>query len=87
MTPVVEAAKVMPKGQITLPKGIRAQLGVEVGDRVVLIAAGDSVVMMNSALFAMRALQNELTGVAAGAGIANEDELSDYLTEMRRQSA
>jgi len=87
MTPIVEAAKVMPKGQITSPKDIRAKLGIDVGDRMVLIANGDSVLLMNSTLFAMRTLQNELTGAAQEAGVYSEDELYGYLTEMRRQSA
>jgi AbrB family looped-hinge helix DNA binding protein len=34
---LVENAKVMAKGQITLPKDIREILGVGMGDRVTLI--------------------------------------------------
>ena len=86
MTVLVEGAKIMAKGQITLPKDIRGKLGVAEGDRVVLIWDQDRVVMMNPALFAMRVLQNDLKGAAEEAGLASEDDVSDYITEMRRQA-
>ena len=35
---IVDNAKVMAKGQITLPKEVRLQLGVDTGDKVVFIA-------------------------------------------------
>ena len=34
---IVDNAKVMSKGQITLPKEIRSKLGLSTGDRVTLI--------------------------------------------------
>lgn len=54
---IVDNAKVMSKGQITLPKEIREQLGIGTGDRVTLICEGDQVVMMNAAVYAMKMLQ------------------------------
>ena len=50
----VATAKVLPKGQITIPKDIRQLLGVETGDRVVLVWDGEKVMMMNPAVYAMR---------------------------------
>ena len=38
---IVDSAKVMSKGQITLPKEIRTKLGVNTGDRVTLICEGE----------------------------------------------
>ena len=54
---IVENAKVMSKGQITLPKVIREKLGIGTGDRVTLICEGDQVVMMNAAVYAMKMFQ------------------------------
>ena len=43
-------AKVMAKGQITIPKDIRNVLGVSSGDRVTFIVEGNSVRIVNSAV-------------------------------------
>jgi len=83
---LLEVAKVMPKGQITLPKDIRQKLSVETGDRVALIWDNDHVVMMNPALYAMRVLQAEMAGSAEAAGFATEDDVADYITQMRREA-
>jgi AbrB family looped-hinge helix DNA binding protein len=87
VTVIVEGAKVMPKGQITLPKDIREKLSVGVGDRVVLIWDGDRVVMMNAALYAMRVLQLDMAGQAERAGFATEEDVADYVTALRRDKA
>jgi len=83
---LLEVAKVMPKGQITLPKDIRQKLSVETGDRVALIWNHDHVVMMNPALYAMRVLQADMAGQAAVAGFTDEDDIADYITQMRREA-
>lgn len=40
------ASKVTSKGQITIPKAVRAALGVEAGDRVEFVVRDDGVVEM-----------------------------------------
>ena len=59
MTPntFVDNAKVMAKGQITIPKDVREALGVSSGDRVTFIVEGNSVRVVNSAVYAMQVLQ------------------------------
>jgi AbrB family looped-hinge helix DNA binding protein len=74
----------MAKGQVTLPKEIRERLSVESGDRVVLIWEGDHVAMMNPALYAMRMLQHDMVGQAEQAGFRDDDDVSAYITRMRR---
>ncbi len=37
----VNDAKVMSKGQVTIPKNVRAALGIETGDRVTFIVEGN----------------------------------------------
>lgn len=83
--PIVEGAKVMSKGQITLPKDIREKLGVEAGDRLVLIWDNGQVVMMNAALFALEKVQQAMTGAADEAGFESEDDLADYISTMRAE--
>ena len=58
--PFVDNAKVMAKGQITIPKDIREALGVSSGDRVTFIVENGSVRMVNSAVYAMQVLQREM---------------------------
>ena len=48
----VNDAKVMSKGQVTIPKNVRAALGIETGDRVTFIVEGNEVKVVNSAVYA-----------------------------------
>jgi AbrB family looped-hinge helix DNA binding protein len=41
----MQALKVLPKGQITLPKKIRQRLGIEVGDILVIEEEKDRIVI------------------------------------------
>ena len=80
---IVDNAKVMAKGQITLPKDIRAKLGVETGDRVTLICDGSQVIMMNAAVYAMNALRKEMQGAASSAGISTEEDVDALVSDIR----
>ena len=71
---LVDNAKVMAKGQITLPKDIRDALGVQTGDRVTLISQGNQVIMMNAAVYAMKMLQSSMKGEAEKAGLRSEEQ-------------
>lgn len=61
---VIDNAKIMPKGQITLPKEIREELGVSEGDRVTLISENGRVIMVNAAEYALRILRETFADVA-----------------------
>jgi len=78
---IVETAKVLPKGQITLPKDFREILGVGPGDRVVLVSVDGEVVMMNPAIFALKAIQKKMEGRAEAAGIRDEDDVVKLIRE------
>jgi AbrB family looped-hinge helix DNA binding protein len=82
---VVENAKIMTKGQITLPKDIRDVLGVGIGDRVTLISEGDKVVMINSVVYAMKVLQKEMAGEADKAGLHSDEDVIDMIMAMRKE--
>jgi len=80
---LVENAKVMAKGQITLPKDIREVLGVGTGDRVTLICRDNQVVMMNAAIYAMNILQERMEGEFEKAGIHNDEDVMKLVKEVR----
>jgi AbrB family looped-hinge helix DNA binding protein len=82
---IVENAKVLSKGQITLPKDIRERIGVGAGDRVALICEGDRVILMNAAIYAMRALQLGMEGEWEKAGIHSDDDIMDLVKEVRNE--
>ena len=71
-TPMIDNAKVMSKGQVTIPKEIRNLLKVAEGDRVTFICAGDYAIVMNANIYAMRTLQKEMAGEWEKAGINSE---------------
>jgi len=62
---IIDNAKVLPKGQITIPKDIREHLSINTGDRLTLICEGDRVILMNSAIFALREYQKAMEGEVA----------------------
>ena len=82
---IVDNAKVMAKGQITLPKDIREALGVSTGDRVTLIRQNNQVIMMNSAVYAMNLLQQSMEGEAEKAGIKTDDDVVSMIADMRAE--
>lgn len=84
--PIIEGAKVMSKGQITLPKDIREKLGVEAGDRLVLIWDNGQVVLMNAAVFALKKVQDAMKGAAEEAGFESEEDVADYISDLRAES-
>jgi AbrB family looped-hinge helix DNA binding protein len=81
---IVETAKLLPKGQITIPKELRENLGVDSGDRLLLVWDGEKVLMANPVTYAIRAFGDELAGQAASAGFADEDDVAGYITDLRR---
>lgn len=82
---LVDNAKVMAKGQITLPKDIREALGVQAGDRVTLIRQDNQVIMMNSAVYAMKMLQTAMEGEAEKAGLRSDDDVTKLVMDMRAE--
>ena len=82
----VDNAKVMAKGQITIPKDIRKVLGVESGDRVTFIVEGDTVRIVNSAIYAMQVLQREMVGEAERTGLTSDEDIIALVSDMRNES-
>ena len=85
-TVFADNAKVMSKGQVTIPKDVRAVLGVKSGDKVTFIVEGDVVRVVNAASYAMQVLQQQMAGEAAKAGIASEEDVAELVSTMRAEA-
>ncbi len=83
----IDNAKVMAKGQVTIPKDVRDVLGVTNGDRVSFIVEGNTVRIVNSAVYAMQILQSEMANVADSAGLSSEDDILSLISEIRKEDA
>ncbi len=81
----IDNAKVMAKGQITIPKDVRTVLGVSNGDRVTFIVEGNIVRLVNSAVYAMQVLQGEMAGEAQRTGLNSEEDVMALVKEMRNE--
>jgi AbrB family looped-hinge helix DNA binding protein len=81
----VDNAKVMAKGQVTIPKDIRKVLGVASGDRITFVVEGNTVRIVNSAVYAMHVLQKEMVGEAERADLSSDDEVMALVKKTRSQ--
>lgn len=81
----VDNAKVMSKGQITIPKDVREVLGVSSGDRVTFIVEGSNVRIVNSAVYAMQILQQDMAGEAERTGLTSEDDIMALVKKLRNE--
>ncbi len=84
-TTFVDNAKVMAKGQVTIPKDVREVLGVSSGDRISFIVEGKNVKIVNSAIYAMQVLQAEMDGEAKRTGLTSDDDVIALVKELRNE--
>ncbi len=81
----VDNAKVMAKGQVTIPKDIREVLGVASGDRITFIVEGNTVRIVNSAVYAMQVLQKEMAREAERTGLTSDDDVMALVKGLRNE--
>ena len=82
----IDNAKVMSKGQVTIPKDVRNVLGIESGDRVTFIVENGNVRIVNSAIYAMQILQKDLEGKASEVGLDTEDDINELIKDIRSEN-
>ena len=82
----IDNAKVMAKGQITIPKDIRDILGISSGDRVTFVVENGNVRLINSAVYAMQMLQAQMDGEAENTGLTTDEAVMDLVKEVRAES-
>ena len=85
MNSFMESAKIMPKGQITLPKDIRDILGLEQGDRVTFVVNGTDIRLVNSAVYAMEVFQKQMQGEAERTGLTSDEAITDLVKQIRSE--
>lgn len=85
-TTFIDNAKVMSKGQVTIPKDVRDVLGVSNGDRVTFVVENGSVHIFNSAVYAMKMFQSQMAGEAEKAGLTSEEDIQALVDEVRAES-
>lgn len=83
----VNDAKVMAKGQVTIPKKIREILGIESGDRVYFVVTGNEVKIVNSAVYAMMQLQKQMKNSGKNVGLLSEEDVADWISNSRRKDS
>lgn len=86
-TAFVNDARVMSKGQVTIPKNVRAVLGISTGDRVTFVVEGNKVTVVNSAIYALQRLQEQMKGEAQKAGFNSEEDVAEWITNSRREES
>lgn len=81
----IDNAKVMAKGQVTIPKDVREVLGVASGDRISFIVEGNNVRIVNSAVYAMQMLQREMAGEAERSSLTSDEDVMALVKELRNE--
>ena len=82
---IVNDARVMAKGQVTIPKNIRNILGINTGDRVTFVVEDGTVRVVNSAIYALQRFQAQMKGKGKAAGLMNDDDVAAWITASRRE--
>ena len=86
-TAFVNDARVMSKGQVTIPKNVRTVLGISTGDRVTFVVEGNKVTVVNSAIYALQRFQGQMKGEALKVGFISEDDVAEWITSSRREES
>ena len=82
----IDNAKVMSKGQVTIPKDVREILGISSGDRITFVVENGNVRLINSAVYAMQVLQAQMANEAENTGLTSDEAIMDLVKEVRAES-
>ena len=77
----MQSVKVLPKGQITLPKKMRDKLGINVGDAVVLEESKDGIVLKKGKTIF------DYAGTLPKLGLSIEEMIAKATDEVAKESA
>lgn len=82
----IDNAKVMSKGQVTIPKDVREILGISSGDRITFVVENGNVRLINSSVYAMQLLQAQMANEAENTGLTSDEAIIDLVKEVRAES-
>ena len=77
----MQAVKVLPKGQITLPKKMREKLNIHVGDSLVLEEGKDGIVLKKGKTIF------DYAGTLPNLGMSVEEMIKKATKEVAKESA
>ncbi len=60
-------------------------MNLKEGDKVVFIEENGKIIIENSAVFALRQIQNEFKGEAEKAGLKSEQDIVDLVKKIRKE--
>jgi AbrB family looped-hinge helix DNA binding protein len=81
----MDLAKVMSKGQVTIPISVRRKLNLKEGDKLLFMEKDGNIVIANSAMVAIQNVQNAFEGEAERLGLETEQDVVDLVDEVRRE--
>lgn len=81
----MEIAKISSKGQITIPVAVRNKLNLNPGDKIIIFEENGRFYFENSAMLAFKRAEEAFAGEAQKAGFETEDEMQDYMKEIRKE--
>lgn len=82
----MELAKVMSKGQVTIPINIRKKLNLKEGDKIIFIEKDGNMIIANSAMIALQKIQSSFVGEAERLGLEIEEDVVDLVKEVKRET-
>ena len=83
---LTDNVRIIQDNKVAIPDEVQKILGVANGYRVMFIADGEEVRIVNPAVHSMRKLQEAMKGAAEEAGWKSDDDVVEYIMEMRRNS-
>ena len=81
----MDRAKVMAKGQVTIPINVRKKLNLKEGDKLIFIEKDGNMVIANSAMIALQQVQTAFEGEAEHLELKTEQDVVDLVDEVRRE--
>lgn len=75
--------KILPKGQITLPKDYREALNFNDGDQITAVLGPKSITLMKTSEFALQMIQDMLAGEMDNLGLKNDDDIAKLFKKFR----
>ena len=80
----MEIARVTSKGQITIPRDIRAKMNIKRGDKIVFFEDNGRILLENSNSVVLSEFQKAMEGAAREAGFNDPDDVAAYIKQMRK---
>jgi AbrB family looped-hinge helix DNA binding protein len=75
--------RVLPNGSIVIPKYMRNDLKISIGDSLVLVNEDGELKIKNRSIYALEKLQKEMEGEAERVGLTTEEDIIELCREVR----